>query len=117
MDLLDFYAGQISMRRMVLYVIHDLARMPRLSAVINGQDPARPWNEINAQLALMDVRYQSMLGIMWVGLRLKGKPPPVKPYPIPSAEAKRKQAPPKVDPKTMAYLNSFAPPSSHHRAA
>lgn len=117
MDILDFYAGRISMRRMVLYVIHDMTRMPRLSAAVNGLDPARDWSETNTQLALMDVRHQSMLGVMWVGLRLKGKPPTVKPYPIPSAEAKRRQEPPKVDPKTMAYLNQFAPPSSHHRAA
>lgn len=116
-DLLDFYRGEISMRRMVLLVVHDIDRMPRTRAAVDGLDPTRRWDETNTQLALLDTRLQSLLGVMWVGGRLKGKPPPVKPYPIPSKADVRKAATkkPRVAPKALEYLNRFAPPSSHHR--
>lgn len=115
-DILDFYRGQISMRRMVLLVIHDMARMPRTRAAIQGLDPGRPWGEINEQLALLDARIQTLTRVAWVGGRLKDEPPAVKLYPVPTAkgedseQAQQKRGP---DPRKQAYLERFAPPKRH----
>lgn len=106
-DILDFYRGEISWRRMHLLVVHDVARMPRTRAALSGTDPSRPWEEANGQFALLDSRLQALQALLWVGLRLKGKPPKVSPYPIP--KAKRKREAPRMDPKVIDYLNRFSP--------
>lgn len=102
------------MRRMVLLVIHDMARMPRTRAAIDGLDPDRPWDETNTQLALLDSRMQSMMRVLWVGLRLKNDPPAVKPYPVPDVKGEDKpQQTRRPDPRKQAYLERFAPPKRH----
>lgn len=112
-DLLDYYRGEISMRRMVLLVIHDLARMPRTRAVVSGLDPERPWDETNTQLAIIDTRLQSLLRVDWVGGRLQGKPPDVNPYPVPAAKGQQHAQARRPDPRKQAYLERFAPPKRH----
>lgn len=103
------------MRRMVLLVIHDLARMPRTRAAITGRDPERPWSELNEQVALLDSRMQALLQVMWVGGRLKNEPPAVHPYPVPEAkgEAHQQAQARRPDPRKQAYLERFAPPKRH----
>lgn len=115
MDLLDFYAGRISMRRMVLLVIHDMARMPRTKAAVQGLDPGRPWGELNEQIALLDARIQTLTRVAWVGLRLKDDPPAVQLYPVPTAKGEKPQEQQKrrPDPRKQAYLERFAPPKRH----
>ncbi|MFC7745395.1 hypothetical protein ACFQXA_37640 [Nocardiopsis composta] len=72
---------------MHLLVLHDMARMPRTRAALTGMDPGRPWSEVQTQLALLDTRLQALYGLLWVGLRIKGKPPEPKPYPAPQPKA------------------------------
>ncbi|MEU0236784.1 hypothetical protein ABZ234_03770 [Nocardiopsis sp. NPDC006198] len=100
---------------MVLLVIHDLARMPRTRAVLAGRDPGRPWSETNDQLALLDSRIQALMRVMWVGGRLKGEPPEIHPYPVPTAKDEKAQekASRRPDPRKQAYLERFAPPKRH----
>ena len=103
------------MRRMVLLVIHDMARMPRTRAALTGRDPGRPWNETNDQLALLDSRLQALMRVMWVGGRLKGEPPDIHPYPVPAAKGEKAQERQsrRPDPRKQAYLERFAPPKRH----
>ncbi|MFL1427131.1 MULTISPECIES: hypothetical protein [unclassified Nocardiopsis] len=115
-DICDFYAGRITFRRMVLLVIHDMARMPRTRAALQGLDPGRPWGETNSQLALLDSRVQYLARILWVGLRLKDEPPAMRLYPVPTPEkdkAEPEQQTRKPDPRLQAYLDRFAPPKRH----
>lgn len=109
-DLLDYYRGRVSTRRMALLVVHDISRMPRTRAAVAGLDPGRPWGETNGQLALLDTRIQAVHGLLWVGLRLKGKPPKINPYPVPEAKKPEpEKQKPKVDPRHRAYLDRFSP--------
>jgi hypothetical protein len=116
--LLDFYRGRITMRRMVLLVVHDLGRMPRTKAAVQGLPPGRPWDETHALMALQYTVSQALLRVAWIqasGYRVDGAPPDVKPYPMPqpkgaaAAERPVSQAR-KPDPRAMKYLNRFAPP-------
>ncbi|MBB4931841.1 hypothetical protein F4561_002661 [Lipingzhangella halophila] len=87
--------------------------MPRTRAAVAGLDPGRPWDETNGQLALLDTRIQAVHGLLWVGLRLKGKAPKVQPYPVPevkkAAEPKKRSEKPKVNERHKAYLDRFSP--------
>ncbi|WP_435110159.1 hypothetical protein [Nocardiopsis synnemataformans] len=113
-DLLDFYRGHITMRRMVLLVIHDMARMPRTRAAAQGLDPGRPWGELNEQLALLDARIQTLTRVAWVGGRLKDDPPAVTLYPVPGLkDEQQEQQKRRPDPRKQAYLERFAPPRRH----
>ncbi|GAB3213325.1 hypothetical protein GCM10027294_43820 [Marinactinospora endophytica] len=97
---------------MALLVLHDLGRMPRTRAALAGEDPARPWDELNTQLALLDSRLQFVLRVLWVGLRLEGDPPPSTTYPVPGADEQPQgspQGPPRMDPRHREYLDRFAP--------
>lgn len=115
-DLLDYYRGKISTRRMWLLVVEDRARMPRLSARLSGVDPDRQWSETNTQLALLWGMLQHINRVLWVGLRLQGEPPAVREYPIPGLDSeKRGPEKPKFDSRKMAYLDRFAPPTSKRR--
>ncbi|KOX10145.1 hypothetical protein [Nocardiopsis sp. NRRL B-16309] len=113
-DIVDFYRGHISFRRLALLVIHDMARMPRTRAAVNGMDADRPWDETNTQLAVIDTRLQSLLRVAWVGGRLQHNPPDVNPYPIPTAKGDQQQSQARrPDPRKQAYLERFAPPKRH----
>ncbi|GAA4928743.1 hypothetical protein GCM10023224_05030 [Streptomonospora halophila] len=92
---------------MCLLVLRDMDRMPRTKAALAGLDSARPFPEINQQVALLDTRIQALYGLLWVGLHLKGKPPGIKPYPIP--EAKQVREKPQMDQRHLDYLNRFSP--------
>lgn len=100
----------------MLLVIHDMARMPRTRAALRGLPPGRPWDEVNTQLEILDIRLQLLLSVMWVGGRLQGEPPAIQPYPSPKPKDKTtagEQEQRRPDPRKQAYLDRFAPPKRH----
>lgn len=113
---MDYYRGRISTRRLWLLVVEDMSRMPRLSAKLGGTDPKRPWTEANTQLALLWTVLQQIVRVLWVGLGIKGQPPEIREYPMPlQDDGKRESQKPRFDPRKIAYLDRFAPPTSRRR--
>lgn len=103
---------------MCLLVVHDLARLPRTSAVVQGMPEGRPWDEAHLQRAITYTLLQSIHRLLWVGLRIKGEPPEVRPYPIPRPGSKgpaggQDSASRRPDPRKQAYLERFAPRRKH----
>lgn len=110
-DLLDYYAGRISARRMYLLVVKDVARMPRLRTALSGLDPWQPiYSESEHALATLNDQIQGLSRKVHVGLRLIPKKlGDFERYPRPGDKPKKPPGPPKLTKQQRAYLERFAP--------
>lgn len=96
---------------MVLLVIKDIARMPRLRTAVNNLDPWQPiFSETEHALATISDRIQLLERKIHVGLQLRPrKPGDFKPYLRPGDKPKKPPGPPKLSKQQIDYLEQFAP--------
>lgn len=110
MDLLDYYAGKISSRRMCLLVLQDRARMPRLRAALSGLDPWQPLYTESDYIAATQADWlQAIQRTMHTAHRMTPKLKKFQAYPRPGEKAKAPVGPPKLTKKQLSYLEQFAP--------
>jgi hypothetical protein len=109
-DLLDYYRGQISTRRMILLVVKDRARMPRLRTALAGHDPWEPiYGELEYGIAALNDQAQILSRKVHVAHGLKPKLGDFHPYPRPGDKPPKPVGPPKLTKQQRDYLEQFAP--------
>ncbi|MFJ9558270.1 hypothetical protein ACIRPH_31070 [Nocardiopsis sp. NPDC101807] len=111
-DLLDFYRGRISFRRMYLLVVRDVARMPRLRTALAGLDPWQPiFGELEYAVATCADLLQVVQRTVHTAHGMKPKLKTMQPYPRPGEKPRKPPGPPKLSQQQRAYLEQFAPPA------
>lgn len=95
---------------MVLLVIKDRARMPRLRAALSGHDPWAPiYGELEYGIAALNDQVQILSRKVHVANRLKPKLGDFHPYPRPGDKPQKAPGPPKLSKPQRDYLEQFAP--------